>query len=363
LVAGVQLLTVVVGVVALAGDFGRPGMVVAGASLVVGLGFSRWWVRHELGLLGPNASPRAFSRPRPLGALLGLITFIVLGVGVSFFLKGVRYLIFDPTLAQLRWSDLLGLSPRAVGVAFTLGGLAVAFVGAVLFRLARALSRAGARRVLAADPRAPALYLRSFADDSLPLPTISSARRPLFELFSLRGADPFEEPVTWELSSYAPVVAVGRPGGSLRSLGAAREHLAQESWRDEIADRMRAARLIVLAPGETDGLAWELGAIVRDGHLAKTLFVFPPLSPIDLGRRWNHTVGVLRDAGGPVGWPTLPMAQVHTVRVGVGGSIRATVAPTWDEATYRTAVDHSIETPAPAPVDPVVPTPEPARAP
>jgi hypothetical protein len=349
-VAGIQMLTVVVGVVALAGDFGTPGMTVAGGSLVVGLGFSRWWVHHELGLFGPTAPPRALSRPRPLGVMVGLVTFAVLGVGVSFFLKGVRYLIFDPTLAQLRWSDRLGLSPRAVGIAFTLGGLAVTFVGAGLYRLTRALSRAGARQVLVADRRPPALYLRSFADDSLPLPTIASARRPLFELFSLRGADPFEESVAWELNSYAPVVAVGRPGGTLRSLGAAREHLAQESWRDEIADRMREARVIVLAPGETEGLAWELGAIVQDGHLSKTLFVFPPLSPVDLVRRWRHTVDLLRDAGAQVGWLTVPIGRVHTVRVGLDGALRATVATTRDEATYRTAVDHSVEPDSNVPV-------------
>lgn len=361
-VAGIQLLTVVVGVVALAGDFGTAGMVVAGGSLVVGLGFSRWWMQHELSLLGPAAPPRAFSRPRPLGVVVGLVTFTVLGIGVSFFLKGVRYLIFDPSLAQLRWSDILGLSPRGVGIAFTLGGLAVTFVGAGLYRLTRALSRAGARQVLAADPRPSALYLRSFADDSLPLPTIASARRPLFELFSLRGADPFEESVAWELNSYAPVVAVGRPGGTLRSLGAAREHLAQESWRDEIADRMREARVIVLAPGETDGLAWELRAIVHDGHLAKTLFVFPPLSPVDLVRRWRHTVELLRTGGAQVGWLTVPVGGVHTVRVSADGTLRATVATTRDEATYRTAVDHSVEPDPTLPLDATKPQPVPAEA-
>jgi hypothetical protein len=352
LVAGVQMLTVIVGVVALAGDFGTVGMVVAAASLVTGLVFSRWWIHREIGLLGPTAPSRAFVRPRPLGALVALVTFAVLGVGVSFFLKGVRYLIFDPTLAHLRWSDRLGLSPRAVAVAFTLGGLAVTFVGAGLYRLARALSRAGAQAVLADDPRPPALYLRSFADDSLPLPTIASARRPLFELFSMRGADPFEESVAWELNSYAPVVAVGRPGGTLRSLGAAREHLEQASWQDEIAERMTDSRVLVLAPGETEGLAWELGAIVRGGHLAKTVFVFPPLSPVDLARRWHHTVGLLHDAGAAVGALTVPAGRVHTVRVAADGALLVTAASTRDEATYRVAVDRAIETLPGGPAEP-----------
>ena len=354
-VALVQLLTVMVGVVALAGDFAVVGVAVAAGALVTGLAFSRWWARRELGLLGPGTPARAFVFPRWPGALLGLITFAVLGVGVAAVLKGLRYLTFQPNLAQLRWSELFGVAPRTVGVIFVVGGFAVTLLGAVLYRAARALSRAGVRRVLAADPRPPALYLRSFDDDSLPLPTIASARRPLFELFSLRGADPFEESVTWELDSYAPVVAVGRPGGTLQSLGAAREHLAQDTWRDQIAARMEQAGLIVLAPGETPGLAWELAAIVSAGHLSKTLFVFPPLAPADLARRWEHTAGLLRAAGAPVGTLAAPVAQVHTVRLGPGGELRATVASTRDEATYRTAVDRSIDPVAPAgvPVSPV----------
>src|SRR5690606_15994055 len=143
-----------------------------------------------------------------------------------------------PTVAQFGWAERFGVAPRTVGVIFVAAGLAATLLGAVVYRLARASARAGVRRVLMADHRPPALYLRSFDDDSVPLPTIASARRPLFELFSLRGADPFEEAVAWELDTYAPVVAVGRPGGTLRSLGAAREHLAQDTWRTEIASRM-----------------------------------------------------------------------------------------------------------------------------
>lgn len=346
--AGVQLVTVQIGVVALAGDFGRPGIIVAASAFVTGLGFSRWWVRREHGVVGPSGPTHRFVRPRPLGVLLALVTFALLGIGVAFFMKGVRYLILRPTLAQLRWADLFGMTPRAVGYLFVGGGLATTFIGAILYRWARSLSRAHAHTVLAADRRPPALYLRSFADDSLPLPTISTARRPLFELFSLRGADPFEESVAWELDSYAPVVAVGRPGGSLRSLGAAREHLAQDSWHDDVADRMANAGLIVLAPAESDGIEWELGAIVRGGHLSKTIFVFPPLPPTDLAFRWSHTSDLLRTSGTDVGCLTAPYSQVHTVRVGDRGVLSATIASTRDEATYRTAIDHAVEPMPPA---------------
>jgi hypothetical protein len=342
-VAGAQLITVNAVVVALAGDFALVGVVVAAVALLVGLAFSRWWLRRELALLGPAAPPRAFVLPHWSGAALGAVAIVVLGIGVSYMLKGVRYTIASPSMAHLRWSDLLGIAPRRVGAVFALGGLAVTALGSVLYRIARALGRADARRVLQIDPRPPALYLRSFDDDTVPLPTIASARRPLFELFSLRGADPFEEAVAWELDSYGPVVAVGRPGGSLHSLGAAREHLPDSTWRGEIAQRMNHAGLVVLAPGETAGLEWELQEIVRGDHLDKTIFLFPPLPPPDLARRWEHTARVLRTAGAEIGTLTETSSRVHTLRVGTGGALRVTAASARDEATYRTAVDRAID--------------------
>jgi hypothetical protein len=342
-VAVVQLVTIVVGVVALAGDFAWRGVGVAAASLVVGLVFSHFWLRHEHHLLGPAAPPRAFRVPRPAGAIMGIVAFAVLGFGVGFLFKGARYLIFPTTLAQLRWANLLGMTPRDVGIVFAFGGLVVAMLGAVLWRVARAFGRARVHEVLTADSRPPVLYLRSFADDSVPLPIIASARRPLFELFSVRGADPFEECVAWELDSYGPVVAVGRPGGRLASLGAAREHLSNDTWHAEIESRMSDAGWIALAPGDTDGLAWELEAIVGGGHLHKTIFVFPPLAPAELDRRWTHTSRVLRMAGAPVDELPAPCAVVHTLQYGADDSVRVTWAFTRDEATYRTAVDRALE--------------------
>lgn len=343
IVAGIQIVAVNIGIVALAGDFAWIGAAVAAAALVAGLLATHWWQRHELSLLGSKAPPRELVRPRPIGALAGVFALAVLAFGVGFTLKGVRYLVFPPTLANLKWADLLGIAPRTVGILFTVGGFVVAAIGGSLFRFARALGRAGTKRVLELDSRPSALYLRSFDDDSLPLPTIASARRPLFELFSLRGSDPFEESVVWELNSYGPVVAVGRPGRSLASLGAAREHLSNETWREQVANRMEGAGIIAVATGETDGLAWELGQVVSGGHLAKTFFVFPPLAPDALVRRWAHTSASLADHGLTVGPLPVPPSLIHTVRIDTDGTANVTYATVRDEATYRIAVDCALD--------------------
>ncbi|MEY2443684.1 MAG: hypothetical protein QOE00_264 [Ilumatobacteraceae bacterium] len=348
IVGGGQLVAVNVCIVALAGDFAWRGVAVAVVALVSGLLLTHWWQRRELGLMGSTAPPRQLVLPRPAGASVGLLSLAVLGFGVGFMFKGLRYLVLPPTLAQLKWSDLLGIAPRTVGILFALGGFVVAVLGGWLFRIGRALGRSGTRRVLAVDHRKAALYLRSFEDDSLPLPTIASARRPLFELFAVRGTDPFEESVAWELNSYGPVVAVGRPGRSLASLGAAREHLSDETWRDQVGTRMEDAQVIAIAIGETDGLAWELGHVVNRGHLGKTFFVFPPVAPAAIGRRWQHTAAALTGAGQVVG--SLPVAAglIHTVRIDADGTATVTYASRRDEATYRTAVDRTLNPESPA---------------
>jgi len=354
IITGGQLATVNVSIVALAGDFAWPGVAVAAAALIAGLLLTHWWQHRELGLLGAAAPPRQFILPRPIGAVVGLLALAVLGAGVGFAFKGLRYLVLPITPAQLKWSDLLGIAARTVGVVFCIGGFLVAVLGGWLFRLARAFGRSGTRRVLSIDHRRAALYLRSFEDDSVPLPTIASARRPLFELFSVRGTDPFEESVAWELNSYGPVVAVGRPGRSLASLGAAREHLSDATWRDQVAIRMDEAAIIAIAIGETDGLAWELGHVVARGHLPKTFFVFPPVAPAAIGERWQHTAASLIGAGQAVGPLPVPPALVHTVRVNPDGTTKVTFANRRDEATYRTAVDLTLE-PVPPNTDVLAP--------
>ena len=340
-------------VIALAGDFAWPGVVVAVLGLAGGLGFTSWWRRRELGAIGPQGAGAPFILPRPAGALVGIISLAVLGIGIAYTFKGLRYLVLKPTLAQLRWSDLLGLSPRGVGLAFTVGGFLVAVLGGALFRVARALGRADTRRLLAVDHRPPVLYLRSFDDDTLPLATIASARRPFFELLSFRGRDPFEEAVAWELATYGPVVAVGRPGRSLASLGAAREHLSDDTWKAQVAGRMHDARAIALAAGETPGLHWEVAQVVAAGHLAKTVFILPPLPADALARRWTFTSAALESAGAVVDELPADVGLVHTVQVGAGGSLAVTTAHERDEASYRTAVDRAMAlVPVPPPAAP-----------
>ena len=81
--------------------------------------------------------------------------------------------------------------------------------------------------------------------------------------------------------------------------------------------------------------------MVSGGHIAKTFFVFPPVAPAELGRRWAHTAASLEHAGQAVGPLPVPASQIHTVRLDADGTATVTYADRRDEATYRTAVDRT----------------------
>ena len=270
----------------------------------------------------------------------GLAAGVCLVGGVAMTANGLESLAFGPTLSRLERSVELGISPGTITAVVSVAGVALLLLGGVLLRSARRHLRASATRVRAAEHRPPVLYLRSFEDDDdLRVATVATPRRPFLEMLRLRGSDPFEEALAWELAPHGPVVAVGRPGRSLATLGAARDHLPDDQWREGVSDRMADAAAIVVVIAATDGLAWEVGEIARDGHLGKTVFVFPPTTDEELRRRWQFVDGVLDGLGvRNAPFPT-DTADPLTANLLPSGFWHLTVASYRDEASYCAAID------------------------
>ena len=308
--------------------------------LLMGVLFTSWRAHAELRPVGPRRARRRVLAVSGGAVATGLAAGVCLVGGVAMTANGLESLAFGPTLPRLERSVELGISPGTITAVVAVAGVALLLLGGVLLRSARRHLRASATRVRAAEHRPPVLYLRSFEDDDdLRVATVATPRRPFLEMLRLRGSDPFEEALAWELAPHGPVVAVGRPGRSLATLGAARDHLPDDQWREGVSDRMADAAAIVVVIAATDGLAWEVGEIARDGHLGKTVFVFPPTHDEELRRRWQFVDGVLDGLGVRNAPFLIDTADPLTANLLPSGFWHLTVASYRDEASYCAAID------------------------
>ena len=115
-----------------------------------------------------------------------------------------------------------------------------------------------AEETLAADPRAPVLYLRSFEVDPHVLVTAPSQAAKAASLLSYAASVSPEQELAFILDRVGPVIAIGKPGERLPELGAARRYVADDRWRDVVHAMMREAALVVIRAGETQNLWWEI---------------------------------------------------------------------------------------------------------
>jgi hypothetical protein len=333
----IQVACVVAIVVFLAADLGWIRLVGAAATVLLGIGITMLWRRREALLLEGATRPRARPSPSMASVALTIAAMALLGGGGSLVVWGLRETLFIPSLTHLRISDRVSIEPRLLGWMLAAIGLLLIVVGSFVLRAARAVARIGWREW--ATEEAPIVYLRSFEDDDVQLANVVSARRPFLEFFTLRGRDAFEESVAWELSTYGPVLAIARPGGSRISLGAARMYLSDDQWRGEISEQIAQAKAVAITIGRTPGLAWEITHIVRSGSLTKTIFVVPPVDPSEIQLRWTFISDALAAAGAGHHPLLAEPACLVTVEVQpTDGVTTAYCADRRDEATYRAAV-------------------------
>lgn len=159
-------------------------------------------------------------------------------------------------------------------------------------RQAKSLEQPNADALLATDQRPATLFLRSFRDDTLELPSLQSLRG-LGHGKSIR----FEEAFASLFGEIGPLIAIGEPGESLPKIGAAKTYFSDDEWQDAVLGWMQRCRLIVLAVGPTPAVTWELSQILRNGHLTKLILVVPPGRRVPYWKFWlRRTVREDREA-------------------------------------------------------------------
>jgi hypothetical protein len=261
-------------------------------------------------------------------------------LGLSLFFFGWVFLSLGEATTAL--NDLLELPLETVRTVMMLFSGVALLIGSLFLRWARNLSRMIAAELRSIDKRPPVLYLRSFDDDKTKVRTVTSGRKPFIDMLAPRFYDKFDEIIDWSFSTYGPVIAVGRPGSALRTLGPALERLPEKEWQRGVSDRIRGAGIIVATIGKGEGFGWEIDEIVRQGAIGRTIFVFPPGKLEDVRERWASVAETLSKRLGLVQLP-VEADCVLTATINLSGTVSATTADRRDEAAYVAAIFQSVD--------------------
>jgi hypothetical protein len=135
------------------------------------------------------------------------------------------------------------------------------------------------------DPRRPVIFLRPFREDGRV--TYKHAQGKYeggIDTASREIRRATREPNLYaSLTRIGPFVAVGKPGESLATPGAARIYLSDEEWQTGVASLVRRAAAVVLQPGTTEGTRWEMALVGKIVDLRRLLLLVPNRSTRPLG--------------------------------------------------------------------------------
>ncbi|MGA9822277.1 MAG: hypothetical protein ACLP7A_14230 [Desulfobaccales bacterium] len=178
------------------------------------------------------------------------------------FLKGIGLILF---IAGVLLGLLLNfISNTQVSLPFPIFFLPAIMLVLGVFLLLRARqleAKAIAPQVIGGSgPKV--LYLRSFKIDA------SVLRQVLWSILlfgkALESASGSEEEQLREaLQPFGELIAIGKPGEALPTLGAARLYASDAEWQNVVIGLMQTARLVVVRVGSSGGLLWELQETVK----------------------------------------------------------------------------------------------------
>jgi hypothetical protein len=117
------------------------------------------------------------------------------------------------------------------------------------------------------EARRPIFYLRSFSLEVWDKPTLRML---------LQDDTTAEQKLVNVLKKYGPVIAIGRPGEVLPSLGAARFYVTDDQWQQKVADVANVSQLVVWTTGTSEGLRWELSHLLEWVPLARLVLLAHP---------------------------------------------------------------------------------------
>jgi hypothetical protein len=213
-----------------------------------------------IGLSLPALLERLVAQAGGAPRLLARVPRSRLARGIAYATLGVLVLIVVQFLPLTDAKGHLSVLARSVDQ--------LTLFGFFLVVRARRYFQPDANTLLAADKRAPILFLRAFEDDEKQ--KYARSRRELLD-FSL------ETRLANHFSHFGPFIAVGSPREPLPEPGAARAQLGDDEWQSRVVSWMREANAIVMYGGKTDWVNWELGKVIENGRATRLILMFPEL--------------------------------------------------------------------------------------
>ncbi len=170
-------------------------------------------------------------------------------------------------------------------------GTVMGALGGALWNLGQRMSAKSVAQAETDDPRKAVLLLRRFSDDNRNF----GVRDPVspFVPYSSMEQQTFEQVVAERFAVTGPVIAIGKPGEFLPSLGAARTYVGDDEWQAQIEEYLKRARRVVMILGRIEGeggLAWELRKIWETVPPERVVFVVPPVDEEEARARWTALV-------------------------------------------------------------------------
>jgi hypothetical protein len=165
------------------------------------------------------------------------------------------------------------------------GLVLVSFLARLTWGIGRRMTQYGALKLRERDARKPLFLIRSFKDD-----TIAVADRLDWRLLlgRVRARIGFEQVIVSTLWEYGPVLTIGKPGDRVAPLGAAREYLGDDLWRDRVQQYFEDAKAIVIVLGDTANFAWECERVTAFGLAGHVLAIMPPVDAPSIATRWSN---------------------------------------------------------------------------
>lgn len=102
----------------------------------------------------------------------------------------------------------------------------------------------------------------------------------IVRMFFDRGVDTAEEVLTSFFSAYGTVTAIGQPDERIPPPGAARVYAVDDDWQREVTERLGRAQVVIIQPGTSSGVRWEILKALETVEPQRILF--------NLAGLWRH---------------------------------------------------------------------------